>query len=196
MIWTKKSIIAELKALHHKGVDVSYSKLAARKQSLVSAAAYHFSSYRAAITKAGINYAEIARRPRWTKPTVIAAIKQAKRKGLDLNWASVTKRRDELGKAAFAAIQGRLFGSWDRALHAAGLDADEVSRYRRWSRTTIVYELKARASDGEAVNSGAVQRDDPGLHAAALRYFGTYDNALHAAKMSPKKVRKRKAAKA
>jgi hypothetical protein len=192
MIWTKERILAELKALHKKGVDVSYSKLAARKQSLVSAAAYHFGSYRIAIQKAGIDYAEIARRPRWSKQTVIATIKQAKRKGLDLNWASVTKRRDELGKAAFAAIQGRLFGSWDRALHAAGLDADEVSRYRRWNRNSIVYELKGRAAEGEDVNSGAVQRDDPGLHAAALRYFGAYDKALQAAKMSPKKIRKRK----
>ena len=194
MIWTKERILAELKALHKKGADVSYSKLAARKQSLVSAAAYHFSSYRKAIEKAGINYEDIARRPRWTKVSVITCIKQAKRKGHDLNWASVTKRRDELGKAAFAAIQGRLFGSWDRALHAAGLDADEVSRYRRWNRNSIVYELKTRASDGEPVNSGAVQRDDPGLHAAALRYFGTYDKALQAAKMSPKKIRKRKVA--
>jgi hypothetical protein len=192
MIWTKERIVAELKSLFKKGADLSYNKLARRNQALVSAAAYHFKSYRTAIEKAGIDYAEIARRPRWTKQRVISLIKQARRKDQDLNWASVTRRRDDLGKAAFAAIQGRLFGSWDRALTAAGLDSDDVSRYRRWNKSTIVYELKARAADGEDLNSGSVQREDPGLHAAALRYFGSYDVALRAAKISPGKVRKRK----
>jgi hypothetical protein len=192
MIWTKERIVAELKALHKKKVDLSYNNLAKKKQALVSAAAYHFRSYRNAVEKAGIDYEEIARRPRWNKQRVIAAIKAAKKKGQDLNWASVTKRRDDLGKAAFAAIQGRLFGTWERALAAAGLDADEVSRYRRWSKNTIVFELKARAADGDDLNSGSVQRDDPGLHAAALRYFGAYDEALKAAKINPSKIRKRK----
>lgn len=192
MIWTKERIVAELKALHRKKVDLSYNNLAKSRQALVSAAAYHFRSYRNAIAKAGIDYDEIARRPRWNKQRVIALIKSAKRKGEDLNWASVTKRRDDLGKAAFAAIQGRLFGAWDRALQAAGLDADDVSRYRRWNKNTIVYELRARNADGDSLNSGAVQRDDPGLHAAALRYFGSYDEALRAAKINPTKVRKRK----
>jgi hypothetical protein len=192
MIWTKERIVAELKSLFKKGVDLSYNKLARRNQALVSAAAYHFKSYRGAIEKAGLDYAEIARRPRWTKQRVITLIKQARRKNQDLNWASVTRRRDDLGKAAFAAIQGRLFGSWDRALHAAGLDSDDVSRYRRWNKSTMVYEIKARAADGEDLNSGAVQRDDPGLHAAALRYFGSYDVALRSAKINPTQVRKRK----
>jgi hypothetical protein len=193
MIWTQDRIVAELKVLHKKGHDVSYMGLAKKHQALVSAAAYHFKSYRQAIEKAGIDYAEISRRPRWTKQHVIAAIKAAKRRGQDLNWASVTRRRDELGRAAFAAIQGRLFGNWNRALHAAGLDSDEASRYRRWDKNTIIYELKALVADGENVNSAAVQRADAGLHAAALRYFGSYDHALQAAKLSPDKVRKRKA---
>lgn len=191
MVWTKQRIIAELQALHKKKRDLSYNSLAKKNQALVSAAAYHFKSYRTAIEKAGIDYAEIVRRPRWTKPRVIALIKAAKRKSQDLNWASVTKRRDDLGRAAFAAIQVRLFGSWDRALHAAGLDSDDVSRYRRWDKSSIVFELKARYAEGDSLNSGAVQRDDAGLHAAALRYFGSYDVALRAARISPAKVRKR-----
>lgn len=192
MIWSKERIIAELKTLYKKKVDLSYNNLAKKHQALISAASYHFKSYRNAVEKAGINYEEVVRRPRWNKQRVIAIIKSAKKKGWDLNWSSVTKRRDDLGKAAFAAIQGRLFGSWDRALTAAGLDADEISRYRRWSKNTIIFELKTRAADGENLNSGAVQQEDPGLHAAALRYFGSYDKALRAARINPNKIRKRK----
>jgi hypothetical protein len=192
MIWTKPRIVEELRRLHKDGVDLSYGAMTKRKQSLVSAAAYHFGSYRQAVQRAEIPYDQVLRRPRWTKQTIIAQIKKARRDGTALHWSAVSKRRDELGKAAFASLQPRLFGQWHRALHAAGLDADEISQYRNWDRSTVVFELKCRASDREALNSGAVQREDPGLHAAAVRYFGTYDKALKAAKLNPDTLRLRK----
>ena len=167
-VWDKESILQTLRSLHREGKDISYNRLAKKMQSLVSAAAYHFGSYRKAVERAGIDYGEVARRPRWTKPLIIKMIKQAKRKDSDLHWSAVSRRRDELGRAAFASLQPRLFGSWDRALSAAGLDADEISRYRKWDRNTIVAELKERFSDEEALNSGALQREDPGVHAAVL----------------------------
>src|SRR5437899_6316112 len=168
MVWDKPRIIDELRRLSRRGLDLSYNSLARKKQSLVSAAAYHFGSYRRAIEGAGIDYAEVIRRPRWTKQSIIRLIKDARRKGVDLHWSAVTKRRDELGRAAFASLQPRLFGRWDRALHAAGLDADEVSRYRKWDRNTVAFELRARVQDDDDLNSGAVQQDDSGLHAAAV----------------------------
>src|SRR4051812_14204045 len=126
MVWDKPRIKAKLKQLHRQGANVSYNALAKKSQALVSAAAYHFGSFRAAIEAAGINYSEISRRPRWTKQIIIQLIKQARRSGEDLHWSAVTRRRDELGRAAFASLQPRLFGRWDRALSAAGLDADDV----------------------------------------------------------------------
>src|SRR4029079_17660145 len=69
---------------------------------------------------------------------------------------------------------------------------DEVSRYRKWDRNSVVYELRSRASDHEPLNSGAIQRDDSGLHAAAVRHFGSYDNALLAARVNPNRVRQRR----
>ena len=192
MIWEKNRILQELRRLHREGVDLSYSHAARDHQPLLSAAAYHFGSYRAAIEKAGISYADVAQRPRWTKQRIIRMLKEARRKGVELNWSSVTRRGDDLSRAAFAAIQGRLFGKWDRALHAAGLDADDVVMYRAWSRDTVIFELKARAQDGETLHSGGLQKEDPGLHAAAIRYFGTYVNALRAAKFNPNAHRERR----
>lgn len=192
MVWDKEEIVRALRKLHRGGADLSYNALARKKQSLVSAAAYHFGSYRKAVEKAGVDYAEVTRRPRWTKSAIIALIKQAKRGGEDLHWSAVTARGDELAKAAFASLQPRLFGSWDRALHAAGLDADEVNRYRKWTRETITSELRQRFRDHEPLNSGAIQREDPGLHAAAVRHFSSYDEALRAAKLDPEKVRERR----
>src|SRR3954466_9499877 len=102
--WDKAEILQALKKLYKEGKDLSYTQLAKKMQPLVSAAAYHFGSYRQAIEKAGIDYAEVVRRPRWTKPQIIRLIKQAKRDGSDLNWSAVTKRGDQLGRAAFASL--------------------------------------------------------------------------------------------
>ena len=193
MVWDKPEILKALKKLQKEGADLSYNGLAARDQSRLSASAYHFGSYRKAIEKAGIIYDSIIRRPRWTKAAIIALIKSARRDGADLHWSAVTQRRDELGKAAFASLQPRLFGSWDRALTAAGMDADVVNRYRKWDKETIAFELRARFRDHEQLNSGALQREEPGLHAAAVRHFGSYDDALRAAKLDPEKFRQRRA---
>ena len=192
MVWDKPRILKELKRLERGGADLSYNALARKRQALLSAAAYHFGSYRKAVERAGIDYANVTRRPRWTKPRIIALIKKAKRAGHDLHWSAVTKRRDELGRAAFASLQPRLFGRWDRALHGAGLDADEVSIYRTWDRNTVVFELRSRAAERLPLNSGALQQEDSGLHAAAVRHFGSYDRALRAARVNPDDVRRRR----
>jgi hypothetical protein len=55
-----------------------------------------------------------------------------------------------------------------------------------------VFELRGRAKDHEPLNSGAVQRDNPGLHAAAVRHFASYDAALRAARLDPQTVRARR----
>jgi hypothetical protein len=36
-----------------------------------------------------------------------------------------------------------------------------------------------------------LQQEDPGLHAAAVRHFGSYDKALESAKLDPADVRQR-----
>ncbi|MGA2583040.1 MAG: hypothetical protein ABSG31_07160 [Tepidisphaeraceae bacterium] len=192
MVWTKSGILKELARLHQSGKEMSYNRLAKSRQSLVSAAAYHFGSYRRAVQQAGIDYAAVLRRPRWTRKNIIAIIKSARRRGDNLNWSAVIKRRDELGKAAFASLQKRLFGQWVRALQAAGVDGDDVALYRRWDRNTIAFDLRQRFQDGEEMSSGALQSDDPGLHAAALRHFSSFDAALRAARLDPEKIRRRK----
>jgi hypothetical protein len=191
MIWDEKRILRELRRLHKAGEDLAYTRIARKQQSLLSAAAYHFGSYRSAVAAANIGYRTVLRRPRWSKQNIIALIMKARRKGQQLHWGAVMARRDELKLAAFASLQPRLFGSWDRALTAAGLDADDVAAYRKWNKNLICFELRSRYQDDESLSSGDVQRDDPSLHAAAVRYFGEYDLALKACGIDPARVRQR-----
>jgi len=44
MVWNRTKIKAALVRLHKQRADLSYNSLARKKQSLVSAAAYHFGS--------------------------------------------------------------------------------------------------------------------------------------------------------
>jgi hypothetical protein len=192
MAWTKETIIKELKALYRKKGEMSYNRLAKSHQSLVSAAAYHFGSYRTAVEAADIDYAAITRRPRWTRDNIVELIRAAQKKGEDLHWSAVTKRGDELGKAAFASLQPRLFGRWDKALEAAGLEIESISRYKRWDKASIVEALKQRAKAGDSLSSGTLQKSQPGLHAAAVRYFSGYENALREAGIDPEPHRRRR----
>jgi hypothetical protein len=163
-----------------------------RDPALVAAAAFHFGSYRLACERAGLDYSTITRRPRWTKPKIIRLLKAAYRSQRDLRWSAVTARRDDLARAAFASLQPRLFGSWNRALHAAGLDSGDIAQYRTWNRATIVSDLRQLHADNEPLNSRAVQIADPGLHAAAIRHFKTYAKALRAAGVNPTATRLRR----
>ena len=75
MIWEKNRILTELRRLHREGVNLSYSHLARKKQPLLSAAAYHFGSYRSAVQKAGIDYAEVIQRPHGDLESIEGALR-------------------------------------------------------------------------------------------------------------------------
>lgn len=190
--WDRDRIIRKIRALQHDGVDLSYNAMCRKNQALVSAANYHYGAYKRAVMMAGIDYSKYVKKPWWTPPWIVRLIKQAKRAGEDLNWRSVSHRRDALGHAALAAVRPRLFGSWDKAIEAAGLNTDKIRRYHKWDRPRIVVELRRRVSEDQAVNSGVVQREIPGLYGAATRIFGSFDNALRAARLDPQRVRQRR----
>jgi hypothetical protein len=115
---------------------------------------------------------------------VIRTIKQARRAGKDLCWTAVVATDSPLRRAAYVAVQKRIFGSWARALEAAGVDADTARRYQDWDPTVVVAELKQIHADREPLKSSAVRKSDPPLHAAAVRYFGSFGKAVRAAGIS------------
>lgn len=192
MRWNPSKILAELKRRHRRGASLAHRDLRKNNRPLASAAAYHFGSYPAALVAADINVIKVRKRPLWTKDRIIKAIKAARKAKRDLCWSAVVKRGGPLSRAAFAAIRPTMFGSWARALQVAGVDADDYRRYRTWDKESVAFDLKQRYADDSGVNCGAVQVDDPGLYAAAVRYFGTFDRALKAAQLSPRKIRVRR----
>ena len=172
-------------------MNLGYRAVRRRSPRLAARAVHHFGSWTRALHACGIDPKAHSRNPYWTRERIIRVIKLARRASVDLTWSEVVARRDELARAAFAAIRKRNFGSWSRALQAAGVDADLERKHARWDRQTIAFELRLRHAERDPMNSAAVQRDLPALHAAALRHFGSFDAALRAARVDPDKVRLR-----
>jgi len=80
-----------------------------------------------------------------------------------------------------------------RALHAAGLDRDEVACYRPGTRTQS-YSNSVAAPQMKTRLTAGVQRDDPGLpRGGRVRYFGSFDKALPRRAHDPAKHRQRRA---
>lgn len=75
------------------------------------------------------------------------------------------------------------FGSWGKAVEAAGFDYQAMRarrEFRSWSKASIVAELKRRRKHNLPLSGKAVSLQDRGLYHAARRYFGPkgWDKAL------------------
>ncbi len=190
--WNRDLILKIIRSQHRQGKDLSYNAMCRWNQALVSASNYHYGSYKSAVAMAGIDYGDIRRKPHWTAEKIVTLIRRAKRQGEDLSWRAVSGRRDELGRAAMAAVHPQLFGAWNAALSAAGLQRERVSRYQRWTCETILETLRNRIARRKPVNGGLIQREIPGLYGAALRLFGSWDEALVGAGIPPEEIRQRR----
>jgi len=97
--------------------------------------------------------------------------------GRDLSLAAVKDRH--AGSLLGPALHR--FGSWRKAIEAAGIDYSNVSRVREWNRDSVVEALRRRHDSGRGMGGGAIQKEDLRLWAACNRYFGSYQKAVEAA---------------
>jgi len=125
----------------------------------------------------------------WSKRDVIRGILRRECMGLPLNQGTVIQEDHRLQRAAL-----RLFGQWDTALQATGIDPTRVRRARKWDWMAVVRRIQQLARQGKPLNSAAVQRSEAPLVAAAFRYFPSWNDALLAAGMDPDRWRKQPAA--
>jgi len=189
--WTKQKIVAHIRGLSQRGEDLSYNCIARRRQGLLSAANYHFGSWKNAVEAAGIDYdGQVRRIPKWTRDRIVETIRLARDAGADLSWTSISKHPEYSGMA-YAAIRSSRFGSWDDALRAAGIDPSRVRRYESWDEAKIIRRIQERAAAMLPLNSKAMQQDDCKLFNAALKRYEGWDRALQAAGIDPERVYKR-----
>ncbi|MBI4344748.1 MAG: hypothetical protein HY555_04095 [Euryarchaeota archaeon] len=127
--WTKELMISFISELESQGIDLSSSYIQKHYRDLFGYSFVLFGGWRQALEVAGFDYSKIARqRPfgYWTTETVISNIKELVTKNVDLSVSSIQTIFPSLHERGC-----RLFGSWEKAIIAAGFNYDKIRKDSR-----------------------------------------------------------------
>ena len=181
--WTADSIAAEIRHRFDAGQDLSYSGVNREHLGLLRAATRHLGSWERAVESAGIPYASVRRYRQWDRESIQVRIRELHSSGKDLSWRHVATQLDP--PLAAAAVKSSHYGSWQSALLAAGLDYEEIRRYRDWrEEEKLFHQIRRRMSSGAAMNAKSLEADDVALLTAARRRYKTWTAACAAAQTS------------
>jgi hypothetical protein len=165
-VWSPELVLRELRAWRKGPCKAA---LSTEDRGLAAAARKYFGSYQNAFIAAGLEPPQRG----WSRQQVIEAIQDRHVKGLPLQ-GSEARLDPELVSAATDR-----FGSWRKALLAAGFDAPARRPRTKWSRERVVADIRRWRERGVPLTRA--WRDDPALATAAARYFGSRHQALAAA---------------
>lgn len=125
---------------------------------------------------------------RWSKDEIALEILRLYAAREELNYGSVQQKHLKLLRAAT-----RYFGSWKAAIEFAGLNYDEIRRYRVWTEDKILAAIRKYEREGKDLSWRHVSTVlDPPLAAAAIRSgrFGSWQKALEEAGLDYDTIRK------
>lgn len=182
--WTKESIVAEILKRNAEGLSLSGMVVQIEDIGLYEAAMSHFGKLGWAQARTAAGLTPIDPRPGiiYDKDVVAAQLKALHAEGEPLHFGGL--RGKPYQNIITAAI--RLFGSYAKALEAAGIDYDNIRKFRRnwWTKERVIEEIQALERLGERLSYAAMQEAYPGLVAGAGRLFGTWGQAVEAAGIS------------
>src|SRR5687767_9236609 len=164
MAWSKDEIGLEILRSYAVGEPLSYGEVQKNNLRLLRAATRYFGSWKNAIEYAGLDYEQIRRYKVWTGERIVEQIRKYHREGRDLSWRHVSTELDP--PLAAAAIRTNRFGTWEKALEAAGLDYEEIRRHRSWDAGLVRDEIRLRQASGESLRVSDVAEECPALVAA------------------------------
>lgn len=128
---------------------------------------------------------------KWSKEVVVSTILELRRGGEKLNSDYAQKNHRPLYLAACTYC-----GGWKQAIKAAGLSYEDVriktpNRKRVWSKEIVIETIKGMHNAGEELNSNYIQTERQRLYGAANKYFGSWQQAVAAAGLDYRLLRKR-----
>jgi hypothetical protein len=91
----------------------------------------------------------------------------------------------------YAAAE-RIFGSWGKAIEAAGLDYSLIKKYKTWTKQSVLDEIRRLHKEGEPIFSQNAQNNHKSLYMAALKRFGSWGKAVQAAGINYREIRLRR----
>jgi len=183
--WSRRAVVNRILELAAEGRPLNAGAVQRYEATLTNAATRWFPTWGDALKAAGIDPVRWYRRvPKWTPQRIIETIQSIHASGSPVSHAAL--KRNSVTQAA-----SLLFGSWDDALRAAGLDPDQIRIHRKpWTPEEALREIRRKAEAGEPLNAKDVSPYS--LRRRGRIFFGSWDAALAAAGLDPAKVRKNK----
>jgi|UniRef100_A0A7C3US16 hypothetical protein len=172
--WSKELVIEKIKELKAKGEPLNLSYIRKKHFILLYPTYRYIGSWEKAITLAGLNYDEIRKNRRWTKELVKKEIRALYRQKIPLTQGSVWRANRKLIGAA-----KRFFNSWPEALRAAGFDPEKILGKYKWSKERVLEEIRRlKRKKVNISTTTAVRQICRPLHIAAIKFFGSWRNAV------------------
>jgi hypothetical protein len=113
-------------------------------------------SWTAYVLSFGVPYLGLKRTSDWSKRKVVDEIRRWKDEGHELNFYAVRRTYGSLLRPA-----KKFFGSWDRALRAAGLNPDDHKKWRPtpWTETKAAAWVRQQVRSGRSLCARDVPQD-------------------------------------
>jgi hypothetical protein len=175
--WTRERVIHDILECVSEGLPLTVGEPGISK-SLYQAGSRFFGSWRNAIQAAGLRPELGNCVEKWPPARIFRLIRNLARRRHPLNVKQLEQRYGSM-----FSVARRLFGSWSKAVLAAGVDP---TRFRRivWTRERVIERILIRALRNEHLGAWSIQPQS--LVAAGRRFFGTWSAALEVARVDPK----------
>ena len=130
---------------------------------------------------AGINCRNVqtdAKPQKHDKQKIIDTLRQRHNVGLTIKWTEVC-----LENRTFALAAKHTFGSWGKALVAAGIHANksDLCKANKWDAQKVIAAIQERHRQSKSLKRKDVLREDPSFVKAVRKYFRLWRTALEAA---------------
>jgi len=196
--WTRQLVVERIRQRHAEGKSMLAKQVRRGGEAdamLATAAHRFFDSWTDAVKAAGLdgNIAKWDRPVRYPTPeSVIKEIRRRKRKGLTLSHTGLLQSEDY--DSALLQCGEEYFGSWPKAVEAAGIDYMSVQMNRRRKYVTkdeIAKAIRSRRRRKLPLTAKSVRRGphkDGLLYHAAYTLFGSWCAAVERAGIPWQKV--------
>ncbi len=178
MIWSKQEVRERIKILEKLGTPLNDTFIKKNHGGLYNASRKLFGSWGNAITSSGFDYDLIKKVTKWTPELIIERIKELKKNNESLANSEIRIKYATLRAAAMAK-----FGSWKKAVEAAGLDYDQInlrSHEEKWDKEKIIIRITLIYKEGGDISDSHLKKFNNSLLKAGINHFGNWRNAVEA----------------
>jgi hypothetical protein len=183
--WSRLRVVECLKQRSAAGKALNIGAILKDDVPLSGAIQKYLHSHNAALRAAGFDPAACRLRRHWTKKVVLAELRRRLRHGEDLSYGHARHHAVPLQGAMV-----RHFGSYTKALKAAGIDPKKFQnrrhpknhiQLRHWTEDLVLKTLKNMHASGQDLRFRTMKEKHQPPFWAAVKLFGSYINALREA---------------